>query len=317
MDSSNKRGYTKAVDIWALGCVAAVLLVGYTPFDNPYNSESVSKDLKALKADLMVLDIGPRPKEFLHNSLVVDETRRMSVKQALGHKWFTDSNVKPTFEEVYERAIRDWKPRLCDEPVIVDLATFSGGHDSAWKPGVDMRGASLDHPSKSTYSNFRVGDTSLLISPARLMEHRYRLNPYSNHHVHMKINTALGNAKREEPDQTELLSEYALQVSPCGTASIQKRAQERTKMPKRINFAPRCSSLQGTPGDMEKNPSYLIPLPEASCIPSKLVMKEPALKKKIAKEADDNDGEVYEEVCNPFTGKRKRRIYGTDVDALL
>ena len=48
----------------------------------------------------------------------------MNVKQALQHSWFTNPVHKREFEALYNRSIRDWKPRVHTGSLIVDLNSF-------------------------------------------------------------------------------------------------------------------------------------------------------------------------------------------------
>lgn len=50
--------------------------------------------------------------------LSLDERDRPSTKDALKHEWFTNSAHKTDFEEVYQRAVKHWRPRIPKLPVI-------------------------------------------------------------------------------------------------------------------------------------------------------------------------------------------------------
>lgn len=126
------HGYTKAVDLWSLGCVAFVLLTGGTPFAHIPGTSDESLTLHRLQADLDAHGAGARAKDFTCALLQFDEGKRMDVKQALRHHWFTNPTYKHQLEALYERSVRDWKPRLKhdqEEGVIVDLTTQSAAAD--------------------------------------------------------------------------------------------------------------------------------------------------------------------------------------------
>lgn len=124
----SKQGYTKAVDLWSLGCVAAVLLTGDIPFKNSLTAHptdlSRERDLEKLEADMDWNRIGQRARDFVRKLLVFDETKRIDVKQALNHNWFTNPAHRVEFEALYRRAIRGWQPRTHKGPLITDLGSL-------------------------------------------------------------------------------------------------------------------------------------------------------------------------------------------------
>ncbi|KAK5017979.1 hypothetical protein LTR60_001697 [Cryomyces antarcticus] len=120
---SKASGYSRAVDMWSVGSVTALLLTGDVLFADPLherwnqNPGEVLLSLAA-KCDLNAIDhskkwesVGHRPKNFIKKFLVLDETQRMTVQLVLQHSWFTNKHHTAEFEAVYERAIKDWKPR--------------------------------------------------------------------------------------------------------------------------------------------------------------------------------------------------------------
>lgn len=126
----NREGYTKAVDLWSLGCITVVLLTGGPPFNDPKTSKYSEKharecDLEQLEADEYWISAGERPKDFVYRLLVLDEAKRMDVKQAIKHDWFTNPVHKSEFEQLYKRAIKDWKPRPFRGPIFLEYDPVS------------------------------------------------------------------------------------------------------------------------------------------------------------------------------------------------
>jgi serine/threonine protein kinase len=118
-----KLGYTKAVDMWSLGCVTVVLLTGGSPFVDPKTNQYSQK--LAQECNLQQLEkvpewklVGKRPKDFVERLLVLDEEHRMTARDAQGHLWFSNEFHRLDFQEVYNRAIRYWRPRTLKSPVI-------------------------------------------------------------------------------------------------------------------------------------------------------------------------------------------------------
>lgn len=143
-------GYTKAVDLWSLGCVTAVLLTGGSPFTDPA-TEEYSQAL-ANKCDLAKLEMNHdwrssshRAKDFVRHLLVRDEALRFDVEQALAHHWFTNIYQKSAFQEVYKRSIQDWRPVVRKGQVgtrheLSQLRKIKQAHKAALRPA--------EHPYK-------------------------------------------------------------------------------------------------------------------------------------------------------------------------
>lgn len=129
---TNNGGYTKAVDLWSLGCVTVVLLTGGYPFFEAGSSEYSGRlastcNLEALEMSQAWQDVGSRPKAFVRRLLILDERQRMTAKESLTHEWFTNDVHRTDFEELYERAIKHWRPRMPKKPVIELIQDISPG----------------------------------------------------------------------------------------------------------------------------------------------------------------------------------------------
>ncbi len=109
--------------MWSLGGVTATLLSGTSLFVDPKDDNFETNPDKAIaklaaECNLAPLDqssdwehVGERAKDFVRKLLIVDEMKRLTVKEALNHPWFTNEYHKDEFEAVYLRATRHWKPR--------------------------------------------------------------------------------------------------------------------------------------------------------------------------------------------------------------
>lgn len=109
--------------MWSLGCITVVLLTGGSPFVNQRTNQYCQK--LAQQCDLQQLDhcaewqfVGKRPKDFVRRLLVLDESQRMSAKDAKDHWWFSNDFHRLDFEELYHRATKHWKPSTLKDPVI-------------------------------------------------------------------------------------------------------------------------------------------------------------------------------------------------------
>ena len=87
------KPYNSAIDMWAVGVLCYVLLVGYFPFDDM----NKMKLMKKIKKGVVVFDsdywkdISVNAKDFISQLLMVDPNSRMKSSEALRHPWFTAS----------------------------------------------------------------------------------------------------------------------------------------------------------------------------------------------------------------------------------
>ncbi|KAF4303443.1 camk protein kinase [Botryosphaeria dothidea] len=111
-----ESGYSKAVDIWSVGCITSYLVCGKPIFrdghdensDRAIQNRSIECNLDLLDDDSFWQNVGRRAKDFIRRSLVLDEDVRMTAKQALQHEWFSNPTHADEFEAVYQHAIQDW-----------------------------------------------------------------------------------------------------------------------------------------------------------------------------------------------------------------
>jgi serine/threonine protein kinase len=120
--SKQMAGYTVAVDMWSLGCITAMLLTGGSTFRSQLTSIPSGKGYSA--SDLTWLNkssewqkVRGRPKAFVAE-LLIPEDKRMTAAEALKHEWFSNEAHKTNFEELYERSIKHWRPRVVRPEII-------------------------------------------------------------------------------------------------------------------------------------------------------------------------------------------------------
>lgn len=126
-----QTGYTSAVDLWAVGIVAALLLTGEVIFDDherPDNPQWKHKIILAssTRCDISVIDnedhagwapVSSRAKSFVKQLLVLQESDRLTAETALEHSWFTHPAYAAELEGVYQRAISDFRPPMTNRSV--------------------------------------------------------------------------------------------------------------------------------------------------------------------------------------------------------
>ncbi|KAI1828350.1 serine/threonine-protein kinase [Xylaria intraflava] len=85
-----KPKYTKAVDQWTLGVLTYEFLTGEAPFeDTTVNTQKriLKRDMKPLPASL-----SPEARDFVHSLLVLDASKRLSLKGVLNHPWIVKNS---------------------------------------------------------------------------------------------------------------------------------------------------------------------------------------------------------------------------------
>jgi serine/threonine protein kinase len=126
---AQERGYSSAVDMWSVGTVTALMLTGNLAFDHRGSDGEVGqiKSRSRSAYDISTIDqgdyywemIAKRARSFVTSLLVLQEDQRLTAKQALEHSWFTHHICAHSFDAVYERSVREWKPRSTSEQDIV------------------------------------------------------------------------------------------------------------------------------------------------------------------------------------------------------
>ena len=131
-----EKGYTKAVDMWSVGCVTTVLLTGSRPFswtsktDNKQGSqEAIDEAVRDCKLDGLGeiqewQHLSGFPKDFVSKLLVLDENVRLTAEQALSHSWFTNGHFREDFRAVYRKAISGWQKYVLPPDAIENIAGY-------------------------------------------------------------------------------------------------------------------------------------------------------------------------------------------------
>jgi serine/threonine protein kinase len=129
------EGYSKAVDIWSIGCLTAFLLTGQLLFPEQRDVDARSKqhkrppldpskvyDLRAMETGDHWQHVGRKAKSFV-KQCVMEESCRLTAEEALQHSWFTNPHYAEELEAAYQRAIQDWEPRSKNTNVIESINT--------------------------------------------------------------------------------------------------------------------------------------------------------------------------------------------------
>lgn len=85
--------YGKEIDLWAVGCLAYILLSGYPPFymeDNDYHNKMLYKNILNGRYDMtteQLKSVSEEAQDLITGLLNVDPKKRLTVDQALAHPW--------------------------------------------------------------------------------------------------------------------------------------------------------------------------------------------------------------------------------------
>lgn len=126
------EGYSKAVDMWSIGCITAAVLTGEVIFSDcrhPEYDENPRQVIVGLAArcDLSIMDaeyhpawseVAAAPKDLIKSLLVLEEDGRLTATEALAHPWFSNECYARDLHDLYLRSIQDWRPRSVDSQLV-------------------------------------------------------------------------------------------------------------------------------------------------------------------------------------------------------
>lgn len=93
--TSKSNYYSKAVDIWSLGCFLYTVLCGFPPF---YDEDHVVLTQKIIKADYVFLEpwwdeVSANAKDLISRMLVVNPEDRITIEEIYAHPWMADATA--------------------------------------------------------------------------------------------------------------------------------------------------------------------------------------------------------------------------------
>jgi len=101
-----EKSYTSKCDIWSLGVITFMLLVGYMPFTG--TDAILVRDIQDGKYKMTGAwnNVSEQAWMFVKKCLIVNAEYRLSAKELLGHKWIEERGQGPTLSHV-DRSIAD------------------------------------------------------------------------------------------------------------------------------------------------------------------------------------------------------------------
>ncbi|USW57901.1 Putative serine/threonine-protein kinase, active [Septoria linicola] len=103
LEQTNRRRYTRAVDVWSLGVVLYICLCGFPPFsDELYSQENpytLSQQIKMGRFDYPSPywdSVGDPALDLIDRMLTVDVDKRITIEECLEHPWITARTINPT-----------------------------------------------------------------------------------------------------------------------------------------------------------------------------------------------------------------------------
>lgn len=117
-DIDKENYYSKAVDIWSLGCFLYTILCGFPPF---YDDDSNKLTMKILNGDYTFLspwwdDISLEAKDLISKMLIINPNNRITIDEILDHPWVKEETFSDDYFNVNSRFENDNKSSIPVKP---------------------------------------------------------------------------------------------------------------------------------------------------------------------------------------------------------
>lgn len=295
-----------------------------------------------LEDELISMGASKEATDFIYCLLILDEVERMDVKKALHHGWFTNPRYQPLLDKLYQQAIQGWVPRR-DESIIVDLKTKTNYSATirapTQKPVVDSepvlihRPPSIDYISEYSYDVVSARCTPALESPTLTNVFRFDTIPFKGN----QFTAFREKSMPQDHDEEVRYPKQEIEESP-------EKRQKKKPVPHGLKWQNLDQELEDryleTASEMAKfqvKENIGLKTPETIALTRQYPHKEQprddskginrsmsqpgwlpvgARCDRASEVETERREEVYEEVQNPITGKKRRYIYGRDVESI-
>ena len=105
------NNYNKSCDIWSCGVIMYYLLSGKFPFEGENEKETTNKIIESkFEFDIEhFINISEEAKDLITKCLKYEQRKRITIEQALNHKFFEDINEASTFTEEEKKRLNNLK----------------------------------------------------------------------------------------------------------------------------------------------------------------------------------------------------------------
>lgn len=329
--------------MWSLGRVVTHMLVGWSPKCGP----NYEDDLDSMEDAVGVMGIPGNPMSLLRRLLSPFESERPDAEEALRHSWFASLPNKFGLDQRYQHLVRTWKssPHTTHgaQPITYLTSTISPAsyqHNSesrtttTWITEEYTLFPHDDHVSESAFSDACSSQSQSQHSPPPPQMPTGGLEFVSQ-------------VKRVQGEQKLPKGKY-LYIAPGATIPDSREMEEPVQAePQRprwryLSIAPRenipalpetgmlwnPTNLRGRAYEAPRPAPANISLPDVAAhfplpawpprdpFPPPFPPADKPARPNTMDGQVGSQGEVYEEVRNPVTGKRKRYIYGKTEEEL-
>ena len=110
--------YTKNVDSWSIGVITYIMLYGNLPFFDRNRKKLTKLITRGSPSYRGINKVSEEAKNFVQKLLIKDQNRRMTIKQALEHKWF----------QKYDKVFVNYRMKNKNKKNIFELYTSYNHH---------------------------------------------------------------------------------------------------------------------------------------------------------------------------------------------
>lgn len=124
--SAAKKGYGVACDLWSLGVILFIMLVGYPPFYEEGRTQPLFEQITSAAFDFpdrSWKNISIEAKELIIALLNTDPSARPTASEALNHPWMISSTLTPAYATAVQNAIN---AKNNNRKKTIGPITFSG-----------------------------------------------------------------------------------------------------------------------------------------------------------------------------------------------